>query len=61
MQNCIDCPYIKEDIDKRMDFFEKFKDKCSLIDYKGSFDSYEDVLDEEMSCHWCDKVGGKIW
>ena len=45
-----------------MDFYIKFKNKCRSIEgYKGTFQSYEEVLDNEENCCWCDKVGGKIW
>lgn len=43
---CINCPYIKEEINNKMN-------------YHGEFS--KEFVDELLTSCWCEKVGGKIW
>ena len=58
---CRNCPYIREDFDRRMNWHNKFYNNAKRIDYKGNLELSEDYAKEvEESCY-CEKTGGKIW
>ena len=58
---CRNCPYVKDDFEKRIDWYNKFYNNAKENGYKGYLETLEEYANEaEQSC-WCDKTGGKVW
>ena len=51
--NCRDCPYIREQFNRRMISYEYLMNNCNYTEE-------ECKKEAEESC-WCDKTGGKVW
>lgn len=58
---CRDCPYGKEDFERRMANYERIIEERGIPnDIYGSLQP-EDVGDDFEQFLWCDKVGGKVY
>ena len=59
--NCRDCPYGKEDFERRMYWYNKIVEERGIPNDIYHDLQPEDVTDEFERFLWCDKVGGKVY
>ena len=52
--NCRNCPYVKDEFEKRMNWYQLENNI-----YKKEY--YQCIQAEEELCCWCEKTGGKLW
>ena len=57
---CRNCPYGKEDFDKRMAWYIKIVEERGIPNDIYGYETYEDAIKDAEQSLWCDKVGGKI-
>lgn len=58
---CKDCPYGKEDFEKRMYWYNKTIEEQGIPNDIYHYLQPEDAEEEFLEFVWCDKVGGKVY
>lgn len=58
---CRDCPYGKEDFERRMYWYNKIIQERGIPNDIYHYLQPEDAADEFEQFLWCDKVGGKVY
>ena len=58
---CRDCPYGKEDFDRRMAWYIKIVEERGIPNDIYGYETYEDAIEDAEQFLWCDKVGGKVY
>lgn len=58
---CRNCPYGKEDFEKRMYWYKKIVQERGIPNDIYHYLKPEDAPDEFEQFSWCDKVGGKVY
>ena len=58
---CRNCPYAKEEFDRRIRRYQEYVDKNGIPnDIYGDW-TLKDAMEFEEPYCWCEKTGGKIW
>ena len=58
---CRNCPYGKEDFDRRMAWYSKIIKERGIPNDIYHYLKPQDALNEFEQFIWCDKVGGKVY
>lgn len=58
---CRNCPYGKEDFDRRMAWYNKIVEERGIPNDIYGYETYEDAVKDAEQFLWCDKVGGKVY
>ena len=58
---CRNCPYGKEDFDRRMAWYNKIVEERGIPNDIYHYLEPQDAADEFEQFLWCDKVGGKVY
>ena len=58
---CRNCPYGKEDFDRRMAWYNKIVEERGIPNDIYGYETYEDAVKDTEQFLWCDKVGGKVY
>jgi hypothetical protein len=58
---CRNCPYGKEDFERRILLYNKVVEKQGIPNDIYGYKTYEDALNDAEQFLWCDKVGGKVY
>lgn len=58
---CKNCPYGKEDFDRRMAWYNKIVEERGIPNDIYGYETYEDAVNDAEQFLWCDKVGGKVY
>lgn len=58
---CRNCPYSKEDFDRRMAWYNKIIEERGIPNDIYGYETYEDAVKDAEQFLWCDKVGGKVY
>lgn len=58
---CRNCPYGKEDFDRRMTWYNKIVEEQGIPNDIYGYETYEDAEKDAEQFLWCDKVGGKVY
>lgn len=58
---CRNCPYGKEDFDRRMAWYSKIVEERGIPNDIYHYLEPQDAADEFEQFLWCDKVGGKVY
>ena len=61
VMNCRDCPYGREDFERRMCNYNKIIQERGIPNDVYHYLQPEDAADEFEQFLWCDKVGGKVY
>lgn len=59
--SCKDCPFGKEDFERRMDWYTKTIEEEGIPNEIYGHETYEDAAEDAEQFLWCDKVGGKVF
>ena len=58
---CRNCPYGKEDFDRRMAWYNKIIEERGIPNDIYGYETYEDAAKDAEQFLWCDKVCGKVY
>ena len=58
---CRNCPYGKEDFDRRIAWYNKIVEERGIPNDIYGYETYEDAAKDAEQFLWCDKVGGKVY
>ena len=59
--NCKDCPYIKDEFDRRIQWYEEYVIEHGIPNDIYGYATLEDMKEWIQNHSWCEKTGGKVW
>lgn len=59
--NCRDCPYIKDEFDRRIQLYEKYVTEHGIPNDIYGYATLEYMKEWIQKHSWCEKTGGKVW
>ena len=59
--NCKDCPYIKDEFDRRIQWYEEYVTEHGIPNDIYGYATLEDMKEWIQNHSWCEKTGGKVW